>query len=285
MRALAEFIMRGRMQAALVAFCGNLLPLMSPAAVGLVSLRKGLFEGLWAVLWALLPLLFALYAGGFSPVVILASIAALAVVPAAAEVLKVSASWCYTLLFISAVSGGLAILLDLLFGAELAALQELLAQFFVEMQSESEIANKFVPEHPFILGLLGYVVALNAVLSLMLARWWQALLYNPGGFQQEFHQLRLGVKQAAILLVIVVACQLGSPQYLGWSELFGLPLLLSGIALVHFTVANRQLGGHWLVIFYIGLLTIGPLSLMLIGVGFIDSIMNFRSRLSRDSEQ
>lgn len=45
MRALAEFIVRGRLQAALVALFGSLVPLVSPAAISLVTLNKGLSEG------------------------------------------------------------------------------------------------------------------------------------------------------------------------------------------------------------------------------------------------
>jgi len=29
------------------------------------------------------------------------------------------------------------------------------------------------------------------VLSVFLGRWWQAVLYNPGGFKTEFHAFRL----------------------------------------------------------------------------------------------
>ena len=56
MRALAEFVMAGRFKAALVALLGNFLPLVSPAAVGLVVLRQGLTEGSLVLLWAILPL-------------------------------------------------------------------------------------------------------------------------------------------------------------------------------------------------------------------------------------
>ena len=288
MRALAEFVMRGRIQAALVALCGNLLPLISPAAVGLVGLRRGLSEGLLVALWALLPSLLAFYVSDLNPMVILASIAGVAIVPLAAEVLKVSISWRLTLLFISVVSAALAILLSVLFSTELSSLQDSLAQLFAEIQKgqpNQQAVQMFVPERTFIVGLIGYIMALNAVLSLILARWWQALLYNPGGFQTEFHQLRLGGREAILLLVGIGFCQFNSSQYFSWGELLALPLLLSGIALVHFIVAHRKLGGHWLVIFYVGLVLIGPLSMALIVISCIDSIVNFRSRLTGNVEQ
>ena len=107
----------------------------------------------------------------------------------------------------------------------------------------------------------------------------RGLLYNPGGFQVEGLLLRMGVLQAGLLLAGVSYCQLASPQYLSWGALLGLPLLISGIALVHFVVARRKMGGHWLAIFYIGLLLIGPMSLIMVLLGFIDSILNIRARI------
>ena len=59
----------------------------------------------------------------------------------------------------------------------------------------------------------------------------------------------------------------------------GRTMMLGGVALVHYTVTFYQLGGHWLAIFYVGLFLIGPMSLILVGLGFLDSITNIRSRL------
>ena len=44
MRALAEFIMRGRVQACLVALVGVVVPLVGPAAIGLVTVTEGSFD-------------------------------------------------------------------------------------------------------------------------------------------------------------------------------------------------------------------------------------------------
>src|SRR3990167_3657042 len=58
MRALAEFIMRGRMQATLVLVVSAALPLLfwlSAASGCLVLLRCGLSDALGILVWALLP--------------------------------------------------------------------------------------------------------------------------------------------------------------------------------------------------------------------------------------
>ena len=98
MRALADLIMRGRAQACGVAVFGSLLPLISPAAIGLVTLRKDSSEGLIVALWALLPWLALYLTGGMSPLLTLAPSAALVVIVVAANVLRTTASWQWTLI-------------------------------------------------------------------------------------------------------------------------------------------------------------------------------------------
>lgn len=277
MRALAEFIMRGRMQAALVAFFGNLLPLISPAAVSLVTLSRGLSEGVLLTLWSLLPLLIAFYISDINAMVTLASIAGVIGVLAASEMLRLSTSWSRTLMFVTVFSGLSALVLDVLFAEQSGAFELVVADLFRQLQQQSE--NTFIPGRSFLLGVIGYMVALTSVLCLILGRWSQAMLYNPGGFRSEFHQLRFGIGPAIIFLAGMVVCDVSSQDYASWSGLLGLPLMFAGIALVHYTVAFYRLGSHWLIIFYVGLFILSPLSMVLIGLGFLDSIMNIRSRL------
>jgi hypothetical protein len=282
MRALAEFIMRGRAQAALVAFFGNLLPLISPASVSMVTLNKGLSEGALLTLWALLPLLIAFFVSDINAMVTLSSIVGVIGVMAASELLRISASWARTLVFVVVFSGVAALVLDFLFAEQAEVFELVVANLFREIQQQQE--NAFIPGRNFLLGVIGYVIALTSVICLVLGRWWQAMLYNPGGFKSEFHQLRLGVGSAAILVAGVVVCNVASQEFSSWVGLLGLPLLLGGLALVHYSVTFYQLGSHWLVIFYVVLFTVSPLSLVLIGLGFLDSIMNIRSRLVRRSQ-
>ncbi len=58
MKGLAEFVMRGRLQALLVIVAGAgslLFCWISAAALALVTLRKGAGAGAWLFMWALLP--------------------------------------------------------------------------------------------------------------------------------------------------------------------------------------------------------------------------------------
>lgn len=56
--------MRGRVQATVVALLGSWVPLLSPATVGLVTLRLGYQQGIWIFAAAILPALIAQHGDG-----------------------------------------------------------------------------------------------------------------------------------------------------------------------------------------------------------------------------
>ncbi len=296
MRALAEFIMRGRFQAALVALFGNLLPLISPAAVALVTLRRNLSEGFLVMLWAALPSFVAFYIGAMHPLIIGISVASLLAIVAGAEYLRRTLSWPQTLILVAAICGlGVAIVGSLL-GEDTRALaaevQTVVTSLSREdMEAPASIFHRLMAvtaqnlgvqqiSSTFVLGFLAWLTEAQVVSSLLLARWWQAMLYNPGGFRQEFHGLRLDRNIAVVLVAGIVLCYLLSGEYAHWASLMGMPLLLAGLGLIHFAVAFLHKSGFWVASVYIGLLLLSPLSLVVVGIGFLDSILNLRPRLA-----
>lgn len=282
MRALADLIMRGRAQACGVAVFGSLLPLISPAAIGLVTLRKDSSEGLIVALWALLPWLALYLTGGMSPLLTLAPSAALVVIVVAANVLRTTASWQWTLIGVGLCSAVAVSIVGFVASADIdqvvAEVAELVAQISAQAGVSEELS--LVPDRTFVLGLLAWMIALTVVCGLLVARWWQALLFNPGGFREEFHGFQLEQRVAVILFAIVVAGVALPREYTPWIELLSLPLLIAGVALVHSSVKVMGWGGHWLGLMYFGLFFIGPTGTVLIGLGLVDSILNLRSRLA-----
>ncbi len=287
MRALAEFVMRGRTQAAIAAALGGFLPLVSAAVVALVVMRRGLSDGFIVFLWALLPavLLVVFYGTGDSSLFVLslAPVVTLIVTMLAAVVLRITASW-QKAVVVSVLCGVLAALsLQLFLAAHLDAVVQSVSEVFLEISQERTRQGigdvpLSSPDKFFIVGALAYSCTLNALLCLVLARWWQASLYNPGGFQAEFHQLRLGHLQALLLLGPVIYCLLVNNYSGSWGYLAALPFLFSGIALVHWLVKQRHFGGIWLVIFYIALIFSQPVVLLTVGIALLDSFFDFRGR-------
>jgi hypothetical protein len=282
LRALAELIMRGRAQACSVALLGWLLPLVSPATIGLITLRKASSEGLIVAMWAVLPWLAFYFAGDVSPLIVLLPVAVLVVVLAIAPVLRSSLSWEWTLLAAVTVSAIASVATGLFASAEIDLLVVAIAEFYAEISAQGAISDDvdLTPNRTMVLGLFAWLIGFTAVSALFVSRWWQSLLFNPGGFQKEFHAFRLNQPVAVVLIAIVIAGVAMPLAYRPWVELASLPLLIAGVAVVHSSVKLMNMGVHWLGLMYFGLLFIGPTGTVLIGLGLIDSMLNLRSRLA-----
>jgi hypothetical protein len=126
--------------------------------------------------------------------------------------------------------------------------------------------------------VFGAVYMFLAVMLLILTRWMQAALYNPGGFRKEFHLLRIEQKVTLLLIVLMLIANFGVVLPQGWVLYFVMPLLFSGIALVHGVVGRRQLSSMWLLAFY-ALLMLPPALQIVVFAAIIDSWYNFRARI------
>ena len=280
MRGLAEFIMRGRWQALAVAVLGAgslLFGWLSAAAVALVTLRKGLAEGTWLVFWALLPAFLAAWASGdIGGIVLLLGTYGVAVV------LRTTVSLALALLVAAAV--GLLSGAGLLFfsGEFLEQLVVLFDGFIAELENSlpaGETAPALVtPSAPQVAGILAAGNAATIVLSLLLARYWQAALFNPGGFREEFHQLRLPLPATVFLVVLAGGVWVSEPAVSGWAMVLAVPVMFSGFALFHAWIARTGRGNGSVVIFYLLWLLIDPFKGLVLGVAVADAVMDFRRR-------
>ena len=275
--------MRGRAQACLVALLGVLVPLIGPAAVGLVTLRKGSVEGALVVLWASLPFVVSYFAGQSSPFVAVMSILALANTLIVANVLRGTASWSLALVSDVCVAVGFVVVAGVVFRTDLGVMMSDLTELFVSVSEQLE-KDYVMPDTSGVLAWVAWMTAFSALLGVVVARWWQALLFNPGGFQQEFQGIRLESKVGlgCLLLVILGFTLLSEFQF--WLQLASIPLIVCGLSLLHYTAKVKKAGGYWLVLMYLGLF-LGPvMSGLLVALGAIDSVLNLRARLVADNQ-
>lgn len=278
MRALAEFIMRGRTQAAVVAVLGTAVPVLTPATIALVSLRKGISNGFLILLWGLLPMLISLAMGQMQPLMPILAISGFVVTYLSALILRNSMSWAYTLMGLVALSILTALLQLILVPDLLARLMDSLAELVKQLFSEMEPSAVTMPGQAFVVGMIAYVTALGSLFGLIVGRWWQASLYNPGGFAEEFQQFRLNTVQAVVCMAAAIYCLTQSPDYRTWATLFVLPLLVMGVAIVHRLVAVKRMGTQWLVGFYVLVFLLDVIAQLLVIVAFLDTWLNFRGR-------
>lgn len=287
MKGLAQFVMRGRFQALLVTVIGAGSLLFSPISAGvlaLVTLRKGVGEGAWLLLWALLPagLLVYLY-GDSGPLFLLVSTTVLALVLRTTVNLPMAVLSCVPVAVASglamvAFAGGYLEQIATYFGEFLAALEQQLSQ-----GDQKVVLAR--PTSVQIAGMMGAGTGMTAVLCLLLARYWQAALYNPGGFGEEFRALYYPPPIAVGLALGTVALAGLGVEYRTWAMICALPLSFAGIALVHARAAYRGQGRGWLTGFYLAWLFLDPVKLLVVVAAVADSWMKFRSRWRADREQ
>jgi hypothetical protein len=266
-----------------------LLAWLGSAAVALAILRRGLQASANVFLFVLLLAAAWAYTGNIVPLSTLLCSSVLAVA------LRTTSSWSIVVTltpFVIIIWAGAL----LFFASDYVALLLVYAEQGLDVfkqQLELAAANGGNPERAeqmlaqmppltaeHLLGNLAFMQMLLTLISLFAARWWQAKLYNPGGFQQEFYQLRLSRTN---LLVLAAGLVLFSSieGYHQWAWLFAIPIIIVGIALVHALVALKQLSRHWLFGFYVIFITFAPVVPLLMMAVIADSALDFRLRLTK----
>ncbi len=119
----------------------------------------------------------------------------------------------------------------------------------------------------------GITVLVISCAGLFLGRSGQARLFNPGGFQAEFHALYFG-KQAALLclVLVLIGFVISGSLGIGLATIALFPLLLQGLAVIHALVKERSLGVGWLVGLYGLLMFVQPITMLIGGIGLFDNL-------------
>lgn len=296
MRVLADFAMQGRWRAvgaaAGLGALGVFLPpvaVLSGAVIALIALRLGIGQAIFVSGFAALilgALIFAMTGG--SPLIgVMAGLAQWLPVAAMGEVLRQTVSWRATLSMAAFVAGGLVLAARLLVpdleGAWVAAGQGMLAPF-VESGAVgmAELEAALVTIAPYLTGMLAGIFMLSMVLSLIIARYWQALLYNPGAFGTEFRELQLGRNLAIAVVVLALAGQLAEiPLALELAFILGVLFFIQGLAVMHGLTHSQGMSHFWLVGMYVLMVFALPQMFLLIAaLGAVDGVARFRERLS-----
>ena len=290
MRALADFIMRGRMQATLVVVGCAALPLLfwlSAAAACLVYLRRGMSDAFGVLVWALLPALAWWYFGEPRTLMVLLGALGLAAL--------LRAGWAWNRVLLASIALGLVygVLLGVVFREPIEALAQALNERLPQMlgglyqqMSVEERANLGNLIAPVLNGLIAALLQVVSVAALMLGRYWQAALYNPGGFGSEFRAIRIPLWPAVLLLACMLIGPNFGPQMAMLTPLCSVPLVFAGLALMHGLVKAGKLGKFWLVGMYVTLVLFMQLIYpLLVVLAIVDSLIDFRGRLaSKDAD-
>ena len=130
--------------------------------------------------------------------------------------------------------------------------------------------------------MMAVALMLNIILTVFCARWWQSRLFNPGGFQKEFHTLRLPpavLPISAIIMLLVFT--LGEPWQNMLKDITVILMfvyLIQGISSVHRNVDKFKLSTAWLVSMYCLLVLIPQMGLLIACLGMTDVYINWRRK-------
>ncbi len=309
MRGYAAYIMRGRLQAialiAMTAFVGLFISPVSylaGAAVALVTLRLGAKEGLIIVAGSAVGVALMGMLGSGDPAHGLVHMLMLGVpVLVMAQVLRQTVSLPLTFQAVALVAVVMVLVMQL-FGQ--GWIDEWRVQFEKIISHALEAASKqsgnginqadlqeviqLLGER--VSGILGAVFVFSQLVMLIIARNWQATLYNPGGFAQEFQGLKLGRTAAYVSLAVMLAGTIPGSTGDIFSNMLGIVMvlyLIQFLAIAHTVIARVAKGKGWLATLYIlvviGLFAFPPLLMVMVLVGFADTWVNFRSHITKQA--
>lgn len=126
---------------------------------------------------------------------------------------------------------------------------------------------------------------LSMCASLFIARWWQSLILHPGGFGEEYRQLRFGIIFAIVGMIlaafaVVVKDGMLGHIFIGMAAVVAVVFIFQGLAIAHYVAAVRKLKGIWLYMLYLMMMVLMPYELLLIAlVGLSDNWANYRMRV------
>ncbi len=297
MKAFANWVMKGRMQAVIaatvLAVLGLLvtpLALFSAAVVTLAVLRQGWREGALVIGSALLAI------GGLGGLLFQMPIATVLIgamlwIPAAVLGGVIGRTGSLRIAIeVAAVFAGLIVLLQYwLLGDPAAFWADALNEFLSrsldpQSLSESNAGQLVELMSGWMAGGVAASWLLGTVLTLVLARYWSALIDRPGAFATEFRQLRFGrwlLLLLPVLLVLGILLSGGKPNLIGQLYLVGMTLfVIQGISLAHGLVAEFGASAAWLAGLYMLLIFVAPQGATLVALaGYADGWVDFRSRV------
>ena len=289
--------MRGPAQAILVAAsCAALslilppLSYLSAATVSLVTLRKGTREGALILAAASIAVGLLLFISTGQPWFALSMALGLWLpVWLLSVVLRATVS--LALVFQAAtVTGALLVIgLHLFLTDPVATWQQALEAFFGTLLQQAGVPEpgaKLQVLARIMTGVAAATMVISYLVSVLIARWWLAALYNPGGFRQEYHQLRLGTTMAIASLGVLIGAWLmpggvGSAlRDLGTVVL--VVYLFQGLAVVHGIAGLLRANIAWLVgVYFLMLFALPQLTILLAVMGLVDTWVDVRARLAR----
>ncbi len=310
MRAIASYILKGPLQAGLSAAVPAAISVGAPfvlkllliyfsgIVVALVSLRLGGRKGLIILAAAVLAALLTGQLLGLKEIAQLDLWSAVffwALLWLAASVLQVSRSLSLAFETIGFVAISMLVAFYLLVDDSVKLGLQLLEPVGSLLRqpgsgiSSQEVDSVLLSFAKLLPGSIVTYTTVGVIICLLVARSWQARIFNPGGLQQEFRALRMGKKAGLFAMLVIVGLMFSHNLGESWvlmlmniSMVLGLVFVIVGLGLAHALIAMRNNSGFWLVGLYVSLIVLGQLvAPLLMMLSLTDIWFDYRTRFAK----
>ncbi len=260
--------------------------IVSSAAVALVTLRRGGYEGLYVLIasYVLAAILGLVIFGSFQFALLYGPLIWL-IAMILREVKQLSIAVEITVLF-----GVAGIVVFFIFVNDPAAMWgSILTQMTQPVLENSDVdfpVEKIKQNIQFFSHFMTGGVAAGSVYGLLfglfLARWWQSVLYNPGGFREEYLSLKVRPKLAIASIVIAAIAWLmsGVLSEICWNItiLFVVLYTIVGTAILHIVFSTMKTRFFMVPFLYLTLVFVPHMTIVVVIVGVIDTWLDLRSK-------
>lgn len=289
MRRLGQYLLANPLHAMAIALLCALLPLVSLPGeffagilIGFVTLCRGFKAGFWILIGVAIPTLaMAIWK---HVVFIELGLVRWALVWMLAGILRTTISWrlileIMTIIGVLTVLGFYLILGDVSgwWTTTLNHFQPVFNAVLSGQVSAEKLELVIAQMAPIASGLFTGLVLLEIFCQLLLARWWQASLFRPGGLAKEFVEIRSGVILAVLATLTVLGAAFGAVFAIDLLPVVILPLAVSGLSLVHKWARYNRKIVYLLVIIYLGIIFLPVILIAILALaGYIDTWWDLR---------
>ncbi len=299
LRRFTDFILKNRLNAIGITLVCAFIPLIGSISIliaALVTLRKGMFEGAVLMMVSCIPYLvsYFTYPSGGEIQLALDAVIIMLVINVLTWVFAVILRATENLSRVFQVATVLGVIAVLVVHALHPDIQmwwqtQLTAYFNKTAQMVGKLKETALTENTmeiinvakqYATGFLVTIILLNALLQLIIARWWQAVIFNPGSLQKELYSIRLGYFLGFLFIVGLIVSYQNNKMILDVMPVLYVAFCIAGLSLIHSLIGLAELNWLWLILVYVGVVWLFPLSVVILSmVGLLDLGLDIRHRM------